>query len=475
MKKFESVKELERFYNKFKGQSLKEIRDYIHQEYPTISLSTNKGIVGQVLEALIGNAPNSDPNPDVQYLNVELKVLPLRKIGDKVQPKERSKIKSLNYNTILDQKWHTSDVKAKMNKMLFLLYEQPTGKTYKDWQDLTFKGTMFYELEKEKPDVVQEDWKGIYYKVKSEIAHEISEGDSMILGASTSGAGKIIKYGNNKEAKQRSYSLKHSYLKVFYSEKIRKQKFTSIGIPKSIEPQDYILNILNKKLKGKGLKNVVDKYNVKFSESAKSSFPILINKVLNIKDKAEIRELAENNIIIKTVPIKPNGKPWEAMSFPKFSLVDLIYEDWNGDKNSQSIFRSIISQGFIFLPVIKEKYKPKGAKNYKYMDWSTWVIGQPVYWKASEKELKTIMEEWKKAKNIVEKEVKVEDVSWGEGTRQNNNLLKMSETKIIHIRPHTSNSKNLDIPYQLYTEGRVSICWQSFWLNKDFVESVIRK
>ena len=146
MKKFNTIKELEDFYKKFENKSLEDITDFINRNYPDISLSTNKGIAGQVLEAIIGNAPNSDPNPDVKNINVELKVLPLRKISNKIQPKERSKLKSINYNKIVDEKWRTAEVKKKIEKILFLLYEQPIGKTYKDWKEFIFKGTLFYEL-----------------------------------------------------------------------------------------------------------------------------------------------------------------------------------------------------------------------------------------------------------------------------------------------------------------------------------------
>ena len=278
MKNFSNIKELENFYKKFESQNLESIINFINNEYPDISLSTNKGIAGQILEAVIGNAPNSDPNPDVKNINIELKVLPLRKISNKIQPKERSKIKSINYNKIVDEEWKSAEVKKKIEKILFLLYEQPIGKTYKDWKEFVFKGTLFYELKNESENVVQEDWEGIQYKVKSEIADQLSEGDSKILGACTSGTGKLVKYGNHKEAKQRSYSLKHSYLKVYYNQNKKNIKYSSLNLEKDITPQNYVINELNKELKDKKLNNIVDKYKVDFSKTAKSAFSLLINR-----------------------------------------------------------------------------------------------------------------------------------------------------------------------------------------------------
>jgi DNA mismatch repair protein MutH len=473
MKKFSNVRELENFYKKFESQNLESIIKYINNNYPDITLSTNKGIAGQILEAVIGNAPNSDPNPDVKNINVELKVLPLRKSSNKIQPKERSKIKSINYNKITDEEWKSSEVKKKIEKILFLLYEQPIGKTYKDWKEFVFKGTLYYELKKESESIVQEDWEGIQYKVKSEIADQLSEGDSKILGACTSGSGKLVKYGDNKEAKQRSYSLKHSYLKVYYNQNKKNIKYSSLNLEKDITPQNYVVSELNKELKDKKLNNIVDKYKVDFSKKAKSAFSLLINRVLKIDDKKRILELEENGITIKTIPVNKDNKPWEAMSFPKFSLIDLIAEEWSGENEAE--FKNIITQGYIFIPVIKEKekYIVNGKSKLRYKNWKTWEIGKAVFWKVNEAELSIIKKEWEKAKKIVQTGVKVKDVKFGKGTRQENNLLKSSDTEIVHIRPHANNSKDIDKPY--FEFSKINISWQSFWLNKSFTEKIINK
>jgi DNA mismatch repair protein MutH len=477
MESFNNVKDLESFYKKFENKTLKNLSEYVSHNYPKISISTNKGIAGQILEAIIGNAPNSNPNADVIGINVELKVLPLRKIGNQIQPKERSKIKSINYNKIVNEEWQTSDVRNKMEKILFLLYEHPSGKTYKDWEEFLFKGTLLYEVKNEKENIVQEDWEQIKFKVQSEIAHNISEGDSKILGACTSGTGKDIVYGNNKKtAKQRSYSLKHNYLKVFYEENKEGQKFSSLNLGVKVEPQDFVLNEFNKVLKGNNLKLLVDKFNVKFSPKAKSSFSLLINRILKVDDKKKIRELEENGIVIKTIPVSEQNKPWEAMSFHKFSLVDLIEEEWESDEN-EADFKNIISQGFIFIPIIKEKekYTEKGETKYRYKDWTTWKIGESVYWKANPNELLKIEQEWELAKRIIKKGVQVTNVKHGSGFRQENNLLKSSVTKIIHMRPHANDSKDIDKPYFEFTNHKIEISWQSFWLNKKFTEEIINR
>lgn len=473
MNNFKTLSELENFYKKFENKNLEEISSFVNAEYPNISISTNKGIAGQILEAVIGNPPNSDPNPDVKDLNVELKVLPLRKVKNQIQPKERSKLKSINYNKIINEEWKTSEVKNKIEKILFLLYEQPTGKSYKDWQEFVFKGTLFYELKNESENIVKEDWEGIKYKVKTEIADQLSEGDSKILGACTSGSGKLVKYGSNKEAKQRSYSLKHNYLKVFYNQNKRNIKYTSLNLEPNIAPEIFVVNELNKQIENQNLIDVVNKYNVNFSKTAKSGFSLLINRILKVEDKKRIIELEENGITIKTIPVNNEYKPWEAMSFPKFSLVDLIEEEWEGENEAN--FKNILNQGFIFIPVIKEKekYVDGGVTKYRFKNWETWKIGKAVFWKANDSEALIIKKEWNEAKEIVMKGVIVNQVKHGKTERQENNLLKSTETEIIHIRPHAQNSKDIDKPF--FDFSKISISWQSFWLNKAFTEKIINE
>ena len=481
---FTNIDSLIKFYSKYKGRSLFELNNEVESNYG-IHINTNKGVVGQILEGLIGNPPNSNPNSDVYNLGVELKVLPLKKVSNKLQPKERSKIKSLNYNKIIYENWKNSEIHNKIRLILFLKYEQPIGKNYLDWKhkDFKFLGPLLFVLESSNENIIQKDWEEIKEKVVNENANEISEGDGVILGACTSGTGKLQIYGNNKTAKQRSYSLKHSYLKQFYLEESG-EKYESIQIPKETAPHEFLLHKIKQKIQGEYLGELAGRYKLNFISNEKAGFHSLIKKIFNIDEKSNIREIDLLGIEIKTVPVKDDLSPWQAMSFPKFSLVDLLDEEWFGSDehldnnievfNNESTFKNQITKTFIFIPIIKNKI----GKNYE--NWTKWKIGKPILWIPTSEELEIIHQDWEKAKSIVKREVITHLEAYGTGYRQINNLLKEGQKnensgKIIHIRPHTNNSKNIDKPYAGYTNGRVKICWQSFWLNKKFVKSVLLK
>lgn len=473
---FSSVKDLENFYKKFKNKNLKELSDFITENY-AFSLATNKGVVGQVLEGLIGNKPNSDPRPDVAGINVELKVLPLRKSGGTLKPKERSKIKSINYNEIIKEDWETSFVKNKMSTMLFLVYEQPIGQTFKDWEEFIFKGTILYKLDNEEPMVVKNDWIKIKQKVVKEIADQISEGDSDILGACTSGTGKLITYGNGSQAKQRSYSLKHSYLKYFYEKTVKKGTFVNLPIDNSTSPEQYVLSKFLE-LSNKTLPTIAAEFDIIYSSTAKSSIKLLLNRALNVMNDKKIADLEKNGIVIKTIPVDGQLNPHESMSFPKFSLADIINEKWDESEcecqepeecTCGSEFKSIIEQTFIFVPVIKEKNKTGSSK---YVPWEQWKIGKSVIWKPNQSEIEQIRKEWSKVRETASQGIKVWNVQQKNRTIQKNNLLKSSESVITHIRPHAKDSSQIDVPYK-DLKG-VSICWQSFWLNSSYTAKILQ-
>ncbi|MGG5509404.1 MutH/Sau3AI family endonuclease [Myroides odoratimimus] len=480
MNQFTTIKQVISHYNKLKGKTIKEIYEKALNDYPDILLNVNnKGIVGQVFEASIGQKPNSNPNPDIENLALELKVLPLRKVGQSLQPKERSKIKSINYNSIVDEEWNTSEVKNKINNVLFFVYEQPTGVKFSELDKQKFEGVLHFDLNSNdlSGDLsqIKKDWELIQSVVKREEADLLSESLTDFLGASTSGTGLQVKYGNGKSAKQRSYSFKHSYLKYFYLKNKNKLKETGKSV-------SSIIDILQDKLVGKSLLSLSLDYELNFEYECKSGFKNLINNILKVEKGKLPSELVKENLSIKTIPISKEGVVFEAMSFPKFSLVDLEYEKWNvldNEEEEEAVFKNIISDGFVFITLEKQKIKyfdDKENKNkYKFNLWKDWIIKDVFIWKPTENDLKGIEKEWNIYKQfIVNNQLQITPKVTKKGNIiNNNNLPKYSETEYIHIRPHTMKASNLDLPFK--DKYKKAISWQSFWLNKNFIEKIVEE
>ena len=81
-------------------------------------------MVGQIFEGITGRRPNTSPHPDIEELNIDLKVLPLKKVNNTFVSKERSKLTSINYKKILNDDWKDTYLRKKIDKILFIAYFQ---------------------------------------------------------------------------------------------------------------------------------------------------------------------------------------------------------------------------------------------------------------------------------------------------------------------------------------------------------------
>ena len=127
-----------------------------------------------------------------------------------------------------------------------------------------------------------------------------------------------------------------------------------------------------------------------------------------------------------------------------------------------------MNYNFLFIPVIK--IKRKGIYNH-YLEWK---IGEFSYWIPTEKDLIEIGKEWIAIKELLKKGINVTRVKFGKSFRNTNNLPKQSKTKYIHLRPHGKNSYDYDLKYLEYTNGETEITKQSFWLNKKFINTLLK-
>ena len=197
-------------------------------------IDKGKGAIGNIIERegfYIAN--NSDARPDFHELNIELKVLPLKAIAKGGHTsKERTKICSINYTKIINEKWMVSHAKQKLQKILFIFYyydqNQPINSKILDY-------TLF-QLENSNEPLIREDWERTRSLIEEGKAHLLSESQNIILAASRSGAGKLPENQwpeqPNKRfsdrARQRAFSLKPSFTKTLWQETNNKGSLDSI-------------------------------------------------------------------------------------------------------------------------------------------------------------------------------------------------------------------------------------------------------
>ena len=146
-----------------------------------------KGSLGQIIEtALYGIETNSESEPDFIDAGVELKVTPYRKNkNNSLSAKERLVLNIINYMTEYANSFENSHFWFKNHKLeiLWYLYEEN-----KDNLDFVLTHANLIDLEvSEDLKQIEKDWNTIIDKIKAGKAHEISEADTMYLGACTKG------------------------------------------------------------------------------------------------------------------------------------------------------------------------------------------------------------------------------------------------------------------------------------------------
>jgi len=180
----------------------------------------NKGKYGQKIEKhYFKYAINSDKSADFPC-GLELKATPLKRLQNgTLSPKERLVCNIINYEDIIYEDWENSSFLEKNSEILLLRYIDPMDKSISqlDYQIVDVQIHNIFS----NPSVsaqFEKDWNVITDKIKRGEAHNLSESDTVFLGACTKGstAAKSLRTQPNSivKAKQRAFSFKTKYMKT---------------------------------------------------------------------------------------------------------------------------------------------------------------------------------------------------------------------------------------------------------------------
>ena len=309
----------------------KSLNDILNEEVVTIEdKEANKGGLGQLVEKyLFGMDNNSDSEPDFMPAGIELKVTPYKRIKDgKLSAKERLVLNIIDYMTEYKNEFKSSHFWYKNNKIQLLWY---LWEANKDKKDLIITNEQLLELEKnEDLKHIEADWNFIINKIKEGKAHEISEADTMYLGACSKGANASSvreQPFNEIPAMQRAFCFKNSYM----TQLVRKYIGDYSNVEKVLKGtnntfNEFIDGVVNK-YKGKTQKELMIEFGLE--SNAKNINNMLISRMFNVKSKlSETEEFQKAKIIPKTIRIEENGRIKESISFPYFKYTELINQDW---------------------------------------------------------------------------------------------------------------------------------------------------
>ncbi len=434
-----------------------------------------KGGLGNLLEEVyFGYKANSNQEADFPEAGVELKATPyeVTQKGE-LRAGERLVLTMINYDSPIELEFYKSHAWEKMRLILLIYY----------WRNKELNSNLLYKIgyvklftpPEEDLEIIKKDYDYIVNTIKDGRAHELSEGDTMYLGACTKGATAEKStvpqyYGDNIPARKRAFCFKNSYMTYVLNHYIAgKSSDNSIlkdatGLKeKSFEE---ILSGIVGNYVGKSDKELCEKFGREYNNN-KAQWNDLAYKILGIRDE-HADEFEKANIKVKTIRIEENNTIRESMSFPPFKFLDLVEEEYE-----DSALHDYFEETRLFFFVWKrdgDVYRVKGCLlwNMPHFDLDV-----------------TVRKEWEQYKRIIQYGVQFTKCVDNVGKVSfKNNLPNKSETEIIHVRPHATKAAyrfkdgkeygNVERDANVLPSGEY-MTTQSFWINNNYILKQLKK
>ena len=437
-----------------------------------------KGDLGVLIEKFHFNyEPNSDPGPDFSEAELELKTSKLESYKDKkkgYRPKERLKLKSINYNEIFDKNFESTLLFKKIVDILFVYYEDDDRN--KKAYEKKIKIVAHWNLPKEDIEIIKKDYETIVDKIDDGFAHELSDGDTYLLAASTSGNSKLKNQKNSSiKAKERSFTFKNHYNQFIlkqillreYSEKEWSEYSELLGkkvTHESIKEEQYTsIDSIIIKLKdsvGKSCKDILGVAE-EFSEKDKSFYSRVTKSIIG-DEQENIKIIQKTGVVIRSVRISENNSIDESVSFPAFKFFEIFNQEWE-----DSEFYERVNSKFIFV-----FYKKRNNGEY-YLE-------KVREWHMPYKDREECRKVWLDTKDLIstgnifkgyamdKNTGKVRLSKKGNPIRYNN--LPKPSHPICHVRPHAKDSNDtFPLPVEDKKLNVKEYTKQCFWIKNQYI------
>lgn len=453
-------------------------KEELQEEIQYYNNPKGKGTLGNLLEKhYFFYEPNNSPEPDFEKAGIELKATPYEHNSKGIKAGERLVITMIPNTEPISVEFKGSHLEKKISKILMIWYHRLKNQKRTEYTiDFINLYDIYSDICAKDLEIILDDYRIIVNKIISGNAHLLSEGDTKYLGACTKGstAQKSIQpqyYNKSIPAKRRAFSLKQSYMTYVLNNYVKTglMHYDSIFSKEDLKDGDFDTKVLSKinSYAGRTLDELYQLFNVSTDLKSKQVNKTLVNRMLGVNtDNSE--EFQKANIVIKTIRVQKNGKPKESMSFPKIKITQFISQDF---ENSYE-YEFFETTRFLFV-VFRENKD------------GTFILSGSKFWNMPIQDLEKIGKlEWNmyKKKFIEGVNFKIKNLNCGKQIIEND-LPKKTDTKIFHLRPHSSKSAYL-INGKKYGNGSKSdmdqlpngnkMTHQCFWLNNDYISEIIR-
>ena len=454
--KIETVDELIAIAKSAEGKTVKE-----YDINERLASKGNKGGIGQILEeGLFGYAINSTSEADFGELGVELKATPVKQNKNKaLAAKERLVLNIINYMKEVEYSFETSSFWRKNETILMMFYFWDKESDRGDYRIIK---SVLYTYPEDDLEIIKNDWEIIVGKIRAGKAEELSEGDTMYLGACTKGANKNSlrqQPFSDVPAMQRAFSLKASYMTTLVRKYIKQDNIVSFTSKEELAKKS-LETILQERFApyvGLDMREISQKINYEINPKNKSTIANMISRILGITGTKldNIEEFSKANIQFKTIRLEPNNMPKEHMSFE-----NVDFDAWLNDSFEESQFYQKFEETkFLFVVFQYREALKENPDRIPYFK-------KIVLWNMPEQ---TIRNEvglmWRRGRKVLK-----DGVELTVGPRGiSNNLPSAKQNHVTHIRPKAKDGKDkVQLP-----DGQ-EITKQAFWLNKEYIAEIVK-
>ncbi len=408
----------------------------------------NKGNLGQMIEEKFFHyACNNDSRADFHEAGVELKVTPYRKNKNgSLSAKERLILTMIDYFKVANEEFEESYFWKKSKLILLVYYQYMKEIRYN--LDYRIRYSKLFTPPKQDVKVIRHDYYIIVSKIRAGKAHELSEGDTLYLGAAPKGATSKDRREqpfSDELAKPRAFAFKASYMTYVLNTYIvpGKNTYEPIIRNESVDSlEDYVVEKIES-YRGDSVENLCRKFEIDMKKKPKNLEALVAYRILGIKGN-HAEEFEKASVVVKTIRIGKNDKIKESMSFPAFRFKELVQEEWE-----DSTFGNYLRETrFLFVV-------------YKFDEENVLRLRGCQFWNIPYEDLESdVRTVWKRTKRVLM------DGLWvtiDNGMRRNN-FPKASENRVCHVRPHAKNAMDTDeLP-----DGR-RYPKQCFWLKNTYI------
>ncbi len=423
----------------------------------------HRGILGHVIEESYFNYKvNPRKGADFEEANIELKVTPVKENKNGTySAKERLVLNIIDFDSEHKVEFEESEFWKKNQKLLlvFYLFRPDVPKS-----ELAILEAMLYEYPEEDFEIIRQDWENIQQKVREGRAHELSESDTLYLGACPKGYSKQQlrpQPFNDEPAMQRAYALKQSYMtqlvrRHVVGDESDERIIKSADMLKKFSVESYIQDRLSSFV-GMPQSTLIERLSIK--STAKNINEVILARMLGVEGRiSRTSEFQKANIVPKTIRIEADGSIREHMSFPPFRFKEIIREDW---------WTSTLREYFLDTRFMFVLFK-RNASGELYFQGVK-------FWSMHVSDLDTHMKKvWERTVDVIGKGRIVSHIS-GRGIRRTN-FPKESENPVGHVRPHARNRDDTyPLPCPDEHTGLEEFTKQCFWFNRGYVKDIISK